>query len=122
MRRLFYSTLDQVISEIDLLFSHQNTKLYAAVSALQLQNSNFLDVKMVQSLLDLVDSTTVKAEFDFAKRYVAKTKGDEKTKPTTSTLLSEHSKALKVVHTVDLALKLGKKTKIFDLDQTTNLG
>ena len=34
MRRLFYSTLDQVINEIDVRFSYQNTKLYAAFSAL----------------------------------------------------------------------------------------
>ena len=33
MPRLFYSTLYQVINEIDKRFSHQNTKLYAAVSA-----------------------------------------------------------------------------------------
>ena len=42
MRRLFYSTFDQVIDDIDLRFSRQNTKLYAAVSALQPENSNFL--------------------------------------------------------------------------------
>ena len=47
MRRLFCSTLDQVINEIDACFIHQNTKLSAAVSALQPENSNFLDVKMV---------------------------------------------------------------------------
>ena len=41
MQRLFYSTLDQAINEIDFRFSHQNTKLYAAVSAFQLENSNF---------------------------------------------------------------------------------
>ena len=36
MRRLFYITLDQIIVEIDVRYSHQNTKLrvYAAVSAL----------------------------------------------------------------------------------------
>ena len=34
MPRLFYITLDQVISEIDVRFCYQNTKLYAAVSAL----------------------------------------------------------------------------------------
>ena len=49
MRRLFCSTLDQVINEIDACFIHQNTKLNAAVSALQPENSNFLDVKMVAS-------------------------------------------------------------------------
>ena len=49
-RRLFYSTLDQVINEVDLRFSHQNTKLYPTVSALQPESSNFLDVKMVHSL------------------------------------------------------------------------
>ena len=34
MRRLFYSSLDQVINEIDVRFSHQNIKLYVAVCAL----------------------------------------------------------------------------------------
>ena len=61
MRKLFCSKLDQFINEIDATFSHQNTKLYAAVSALQPENSNFLDVKMVQLLLNLVDRTKVEA-------------------------------------------------------------
>ena len=67
MWRLFYSTLNQVINEIHVRFSHQNTKLYAAVSAFQPENNNFLDVKMVQSFLDLVDRTSVEAGFDVAK-------------------------------------------------------
>ena len=53
-------------------FSHQITKLYAALSVLQPENSNFSDVKMVQPLLDLVDRTSVEVEFDDAKTYVAK--------------------------------------------------
>ena len=48
MQRLFYSTLDQVINEIDVRFSYQNTKLYAAVSAFQPGTTKFWDVKMVQ--------------------------------------------------------------------------
>ena len=83
-RRLFYSTLDQVINDMDVRFSHQNTKVYAAVSAFQPENSNFLDTKMVQPLLDIVERTGEKAEFDVAKPYVAKFNGDEKTKPTTT--------------------------------------
>ena len=39
--RLFYSTLDQIINEIDVRFCHQNTKLCAAVSALHPENSYF---------------------------------------------------------------------------------
>ena len=107
MWRLFYSTLDQVINEINVRFNHQNTKLYAAVSALQSENSNFLDVKKGQPLLDLVDSISVEAEFDVAKTYVAKFSGDEKTKPTTTELLSEHCEALEAMPTVHLSLKLG---------------
>ena len=87
MLRLFYSTLDQVIIEISVRFSHQNTKLYAAVSAFHSENSNFLDVKIVQFLLDLVDRTSVEAEFDSAKTYVATFRRDEKTKPTTTKLV-----------------------------------
>ena len=59
MQRLFYSTLNQVINEIDMRFSHQNTKLNAAVSALKFENINFLDLKMVQLLSDLVDRASV---------------------------------------------------------------
>ena len=88
-------------------FGYQNTKLYTAVSALQPKNSNFLDEKMVQLLLDLVDRKSVVAEFDVAKTYVAKFNGDEKTKQTTTKLLSEHCEALKAMPTVHLALKLG---------------
>ena len=47
MRRLFYTTLDQVINETDVRLCHQKIKLYTAVSALQPENSNFLDAKMV---------------------------------------------------------------------------
>ena len=90
MGRLFHSTLDQVINEIDKRFSHQNTKLYAAVSTLQPENSNFLNIKVVQPLLDLVDRTSEEVEFDVAKTYIAKFSGDEKTKPTTTKLVSEH--------------------------------
>ena len=107
MQRLFYSTLDQVIKEIDKSFSHQNTKLYAAVSVLQLKNSNFLDVKMVEPLLNLVDRTSLEAKFDVAKKYVAKFNGDEKTKPTTTKFLFEHCEESKARPTIDLALKLG---------------
>ena len=95
MRRLFYSTLDQVINEIDVRFSHQNTKLCIAISALLPDNSNFLEVKMVQPLLDLVDRTSMEAEFDVAKTYVAKFNDDEKTKPTKTKLLSKHCEAIK---------------------------
>ena len=80
MRSLFCSTFDEVINEIDVRFSHQNTKLYAAVSALQPENSNFLNVKMVQSL----GFGRPQAEFDVATTYIAKFNGDEKTKPTTT--------------------------------------
>ena len=75
--------MDQVINEIDVRFSHKNTRLvYAAVCALQPKNSNLKmvqDVKMVQPLLDLVDRTSVEAEFDVAETYAAKFNGDEKT-------------------------------------------
>ena len=107
MRRLFHSTMDQVINVIDVHFSHQNIKLYAAISALQPKNSNFLDAKKVQPRLDLVDRTCVEAETDVAKTYVAKLNGDEKTKPTTAKLLSEHCEAQKTMPTEHLALKLG---------------
>ena len=106
MRRSFYSTLDQVINEIDVRFSHQNTKLFAAVSALQPENSNFFEIKMVRSLLDLVDRTSVEVEFDVAETYVAKLTGDENTKPKTTKLLSEQCQALMVMPTVHLTLKL----------------
>ena len=63
---------------------------------------------MVQSLLDLANRTSVEAEFDVSKMYVAKLSGDEKTKPTTTKLLSEYCEAIKAMLTVHLALKLGK--------------
>ena len=80
--------MDQVINEIGVHFSYQNAKLYAAVSALQLENSNFLDVKMVQPLSNVVDRTSVEAKFALAKTYGAKLNDDGKTKPTTIKLLS----------------------------------
>ena len=55
----------------------------------------------------LVDRTSKEAEFDVAKTYVAKFKGDEKTKLTTTELFSKQYEALNVMPTVHLALKLG---------------
>ena len=49
----------------------------------------------------------MEAQFDVAKTNVAKFNGNEKTKPTTTKLLSEHCEALKIMPTVYLALKLG---------------
>ena len=103
-QRFFYSTLDQVINEIDAHFSHKNIELYAAVSALQLENSNFLDVKVVQPLLDLVECASVEAEFHVAKTYIANFSSDGKIKLTTTKLLSEHYEALKAMPTVHLKL------------------
>ena len=62
---------------------------------------------MMQPLLDLVDRTSVEAEFDVAKKYVAKFNGDEKTKPTTTKLLYEHCDAPKAMATAHLALRVG---------------
>ena len=101
MQRLFYNTLNQVINEVDSRASHQNTKLYLAVSALQFENSHFLDVKIVQPLLDLVNRVSVKAEFGVAKTYIAKFNSDEKTKLTTT------FRKTYTMPTVHLALKLG---------------
>ena len=61
---------------------------------------------MVKPLSDFVDSTNVETEFDVAKTYVAKLNGDEKTKPTTTKLLSEICEALKAMSTVHFILKL----------------
>ena len=62
---------------------------------------------MVQPLLDLVDRIGVEAEFDVARTYVAKLKGDEKTKPIIAKLLSELCETYKAMPTVHLTLKLG---------------
>ena len=50
---------------------------------------------MVQPLLDLVDCASVEAEIDVATTNFAKFNGDEKTKLTTTKLLSEHCEAFK---------------------------
>ena len=57
---------------------------------------------MMQLLLDLVDRTSVEAEFDVAKTYVVKFNIEEKTKPTTTKLLSEHCEALMALPIVHL--------------------
>ena len=106
MQKLFYSTLDQVINKIDVHFWHENTKLYAAVSALQPEENNFWNVKMVQLLL-VSWTAEVWKEFDVAKTYVAKINGDQKTKPITNKHLDEVCEALMAMPIVHLALKLG---------------
>ena len=60
----------------------------------------------MQPHLDMVDRTSVEAQFDVAKTYVAKFNGDKKTQPTTTKLLSKHCEALKAMPTVHPALKL----------------
>ena len=62
---------------------------------------------MMRPFLDLVDRTCEETEFDVAKTYVAKFNGDEKTKPTTNKLLSEHCEALEAMPAVHFTLKLG---------------
>ena len=62
---------------------------------------------MVQPLLDLVDRTSVEAEFDDVKTYVARFNNEAKAKLTTTKLLSEHCEALVTMSAVHLALKLG---------------
>ena len=86
MRKLLYSRMNQVNNEVEVRFSHQNTKLRVAASAFQHENGNFLDVKTALPLLDLVDLTSEETEFDVAETYVAKSNGDEKTKLTTAKL------------------------------------
>ena len=54
---------------------------------------------MGQPSLDLVDSTSVEAEFYVAKTYVAKLNGDEKIKPTTNKLFCERRETLKAMPT-----------------------
>ena len=49
----------------------------------------------------------MKPEFDVAETYIAKLNRDEKIKPTTTKLLSEHCEALKAMLTEPLTLKLG---------------
>ena len=62
---------------------------------------------MVQPVSDLVDRSSVEAEFDVAEIYVTKFNGDQKTKPTITKLLSEHCETLDAMLMVHLALKLG---------------
>ena len=58
----------------------------------------------MQVLLDLVDRISMRAGLNVAKTDVAKLNGDEKTKPSTTKLLSENCEALKAMSTVHLAL------------------
>ena len=77
-----------------------------AISALQPDNSNFLEVKIAHPVLELVGRRSVEEELMLPRPTLKKLNGDEKTKPTTTKLLSERCEALKAMPTIHLALKL----------------
>ena len=62
---------------------------------------------MVQPVLDLVGRASVEEELMLPRATLKKLNCDEKTKPTTTKLLSERCEALKAMPTIHLALKLG---------------
>ncbi|KAI9517834.1 hypothetical protein NQZ68_001003 [Dissostichus eleginoides] len=107
-KRLFFSTLDSVIGEMNRRFSERNSQLVEALCALDPENPHFLDVQKVTPLLELTKTTLVESEFAVARNFLqsemARSTGDAWT-PTS--ILQRFSRPLAAMPTVLTALKHG---------------
>ncbi|CAL8242214.1 unnamed protein product [Merluccius merluccius] len=103
LRRLYFSVLDHVL--VERRFSERNSKLAAALVALDPESDTFLDVKAVQPLMELTKSTIVEMECIVATQYFARVKKDDDKKKMAVSRLLSHG-VLQAMPTVLLADKL----------------
>ncbi|KAI2645227.1 Zinc finger MYM-type protein 1 [Labeo rohita] len=107
LKRLYYSTVDSVVGEMDQRFSEQNSHLYRALAVLDPESDLFLDPETVKCIMDLTQSPICYAEFEVAKNFLrsqkeSKTEGDNWT---TKLILSKYHKALQTMPSVLTAFK-----------------
>ncbi len=81
LKRLYYSTVDSVVGEMDQRFGERNSHLYRALAALVLESDSFLDPETVKHIMDLTQSPIVDAEIEVTKHVLrsqkeSKTEGD----------------------------------------------
>ncbi|KAJ4938373.1 hypothetical protein JOQ06_002993 [Pogonophryne albipinna] len=61
LQRLYYSTIDSVLGEMDQRFSERNSQLAKSLAALNPESDPFLDAKAVKHIMDLSGSPTCNA-------------------------------------------------------------
>ncbi|XP_073730590.1 uncharacterized protein [Misgurnus anguillicaudatus] len=107
LKRLYYSTVDSVVGEMDQRFGERKSHLYRALNALDPKSDLFLDPKTVKHIMDLTQSPIVDAEFEVAKHFLrsqkeSKTEGDNWT---TKFVLSKYHTVLQTMPSVLTAFK-----------------
>ncbi|KAI7812918.1 hypothetical protein IRJ41_012057 [Triplophysa rosa] len=109
LKRLYYSTVDSVIEEMDKRFGERNTHLYHALATIDPESESFLDPETVKHIIDLTQSPIVKAEFEVAKQFLRsvsdKESDTDREKWTTRLILSKDHNALQTMPSVLIALK-----------------
>uniref|UniRef100_A0A671QMD9 DUF4371 domain-containing protein n=1 Tax=Sinocyclocheilus anshuiensis TaxID=1608454 RepID=A0A671QMD9_9TELE len=107
LRRLYFSALDHILGEMEARFSERNSKLAAAIAALDPENETFLDVKSIEPIMNLTNSTIVETECIVAKQFISRIKTEESQQMMTiRRLLTEQHKVLEAMPSVLSALKL----------------
>uniref|UniRef100_A0A3B1J476 DUF4371 domain-containing protein n=1 Tax=Astyanax mexicanus TaxID=7994 RepID=A0A3B1J476_ASTMX len=69
-KRLYFSTIDSVLGEMDARFNERNSQLMDGLSALDPGSPNFMDVGKVKPLLDLTKTDMVEAQFAVANQFL----------------------------------------------------
>ncbi len=109
LRRLYYSTLDAVLAEISERFGERNSKLIEALSAFDPQyDSTFLDVQLVQDMMNLTNSEVINSEFVVARQFLRKVLArsiSSGEKLTLKQILKEHHTTLEAMPSVLAAMK-----------------
>ncbi len=67
---LFFSTLDNVIGELNRRFNERNSQLVEALCALDQDSPHFLDEQKAKPLLELTNTAFVESEFSIAHQFL----------------------------------------------------
>ena len=109
-KRLFFSTLDNVIGEMKTRFSERNSKLVEAMGALDPVSKDFLDPQKIKPLLELSNTAVVESQFDVAKEFLQSEMAASSSSTETWTprlILQKYAEPLKAMPGVLTALKHG---------------
>ncbi len=72
--RLYYSTTDSVLGEMDYRFSERNSQLASVLVALNPESTTFLDISAVKHIIDLSWSPVIEMEHKVAKQFLSSQK------------------------------------------------
>jgi len=107
LQRLYYSTIDSVLGEMDQRFSECNSQLAKSLAALNPESDTFLDAKAVKHIMDLSGSPVIEAEYEVAKQFFSMQKQSQPIEGdwTIQHILSNYHMHLKAMPSVMTAFK-----------------